>query len=69
MDATNRSLKHKALISLYYLAIVFLSHLIMFILMTYSFGIIMAVLVGNAVGFFIFGFTKTSSVYAAPVLH
>lgn len=68
-ENSNRSLSHKLLITLYYIIIVFLSHLIMFILMTYSFGIIMSVLFGNAVGFFIFGLSKNSEIESSPLLH
>ena len=48
----------KLKISLYYVSIVFFSHLIMFLLMTYNFGIIMIVLLGNGVGFYLFGFKR-----------
>ncbi len=48
----------KLKVSLYYITIVFFSHLIMFLLMTYNFGIIIIILLGNGVGFYLFGFKK-----------
>lgn len=41
-----------------YMSVVFYAYLIMFILMTYNFGIIMMVILGNSVGYFLFGFPE-----------
>jgi hypothetical protein len=40
--------------TLYYTEVVFFSNLIMLLLMTYNFGIILAVLSGNGLGFYFF---------------
>lgn len=45
----------KLKLTLYYTIIVIMSNLLMFLMMTYNFGIIMAVIIGNAIGFMIFG--------------
>jgi len=42
--------------TLYYTSIVFLSHFLMFLLMTYNLGIIISLIIGNMIGYFIFGF-------------
>lgn len=39
----------------FYFIVIFVSHLIMFILMTYNLGIILASLFGDTFGFFLFG--------------
>ena len=41
-----------------YGSIVFYSYLVMFLLMTYNFGVIMSVIFGNAIGYFLFGFSE-----------
>ena len=48
----------------YYLTIILVSHLIMFILMSYNLGIIIAVIIGNGIGFFLFGFNFNNGVSA-----
>jgi len=45
-------------LTLYYTSIVFFSHFLMFLMMTYNLGIIIALILGNMVGYFIFGFKK-----------
>jgi hypothetical protein len=47
-------LSQRLSLTLYYTAVTFFSHLMMFILMTYNVGIICVVLLGNAVGFYFF---------------
>jgi hypothetical protein len=43
--------------TLYYGLVVIMSHIIMFLIMTYNFGIIVSIILGNAFGYFIFGLT------------
>ena len=45
---------NRVILTLLYTVIVIMSYLLMFVLMTYNFGIIMSVILGNAVGYFIF---------------
>jgi hypothetical protein len=53
------SLKNRVFLTLLYTVIVFMSYLLMFILMTYNFGVIMAVILGNTVGYCLFFSLKT----------
>lgn len=48
------SLNTRVILTLLYTIIVLMSYLLMFILMTYNFGVIMAVILGNAVGYLLF---------------
>jgi len=50
----NDELKFKIKMTLYYFSVVFVSNLLMFFMMTYNLGIILAILFGNVVGFWLF---------------
>ena len=52
----NVPVKSRISTTLYYTLIVFFSHFLMFLLMTYNLGIIISLILGNMVGYFIFGF-------------
>lgn len=52
------NIQDKVIFTLIYAIIVFMSYLMMFILMSYNFGIIITVIIGNAVGYLIFFNTK-----------
>ncbi len=54
-DNQSKTTTQKLKLTLYYLSIVVFGNLLMFILMTYNFGIIMALILGNMIGFFLFG--------------
>jgi len=57
IDSNDKEEEYKSLrisLTLYYTLIVFMSNLIMFILMTYNFGIILSVILGNVVGYGLF---------------
>lgn len=54
------TISKKLHMTLFYFLVVFLSYLIMFFLMSYNFGIIVALLVGNALGFFVFGIKSSN---------
>lgn len=68
-EADKKTTKQKLKLTLYYFFIVFFGNLLMFILMTYNFGIILALLFGNALGFFLFGFDNKSRSQVAHNLH
>ena len=55
------NIRQRILLTAYYALIVFLSYLVMFILMTYNFGIIMTAIIGNVIGYMIFFNTKSIS--------
>ncbi len=48
------SLTNRLFLTLLYTVIVFMSYLLMFILMTYNFGVILMVILGNTVGYCLF---------------
>ena len=53
-NLTVNSINTRVILTLIYTLIVFMSYLLMFILMTYNFGVIMAVILGNALGYLLF---------------
>jgi Na+/H+ antiporter NhaC len=56
VDPTSR-----IILTLIYALIVIMSYTLMFVLMSYNFGIIMSVIVGNSIGYLLFFNTKSKN--------
>jgi hypothetical protein len=55
------SMKEKLNMTAYYTGVLLLSHFSMLLMMTYNMGVILAIIFGNGVGYFLFGTQKKVS--------